>query len=130
MKKTWTTVALMLASMVGACGNDGVVCTTNIVSFEIRVSSPEGLPVEHVTAEQNRESECMSTSEGGDASLGGAYPCWEQGSGEYVLRVRSGDRTWTRRVTVKEDPASDGCHIEMGQGFDIELTAASADPAE
>ncbi len=120
MRRLWFALPVLLSSIAGACEDD-VPCTANIVSFQIIVSSPEGLPIDRVTAERERVDDCTAVG-------AVTYSCHEQGGGDYTIRVYSGDLVWTRETTLDED--EDGCHLEQSQSTEIELKAATADGAQ
>ena len=120
MTRSQLAAALLLIAMGVACEDD-VVCTAYLGAFTVRVTSPEGLVVDRVTAERAGVAEC-------DHYVGSEFICHEQGGGEYTVKVHSGDLVWTDRVTFKED--DDGCHIVVDKEVEIEMTAATAERAQ
>jgi hypothetical protein len=89
-------------------------CTNELRSaIVVAIESPHGLLVDSVTAKHRVEDDCSATGHSGlhGGIDGGSdtftYNCYEQaGSGDYLVRVTSGDLVWTRTVAVDDD----GCH--------------------
>jgi len=117
----------MLASLVwSACGDD-VVCTSELrAAVLVVLTSPEGLPVDSVTAEHGSVFDCKMISGFVGKEASGHYACWEEGGGEYTVRIHSGALVWTRKVSVVEE--GDGCHVKEAADITLALTRDSADP--
>jgi hypothetical protein len=129
-EKTWTQTVDIASDGCHIKGVDELVfdltgeerdCTTDLQRFPVEVTSPEGLTVDRVTAENGVVEECAPSA------TAVSYDCDEQGAGEYVVRVYSGARTWTQTVELTHD----GCHIRQpSEPVTFALSAASADPHE
>jgi hypothetical protein len=72
------------------------------------------LPVDSVTATRTTTEHCYLEAVPHSDDAGGAgdtgethYACWDQGGGTYVVRVTSGERTWTQELDVP----GDGCRV-------------------
>jgi len=104
-----------------------VSCTSEVRgAIKVVFRSPEGLAVDSVTAENRFYAEC----EGGPASdsLDAGermfeYWCYEQGGGTYVVRVTSGDMTWTQRTEI----SADACHTTSHETLTFVLDPRAAD---
>jgi len=94
------------AALLSACSGELVCTEEQRVAVRVHVSSPDGLPVDGVTADQESERACGASSLESDASPNGVFRCLEQGGGRYTIRVYSGNLCWTANVHV---PANE-CH--------------------
>ncbi len=114
-------VLLGMACVIGAgCGEDESLCNPSLESvLLVTVASPEDLEVDRVTAEQAHKSEC-----GDHGETDTSYACFEQGSGEYTIRVHSGSRVWTRKVQVRLNECN---KVDEVVRVDVILTEESAD---
>lgn len=100
------------------------VCTAEArLAIRVHVFDPDGLMVDSVTALHATEEPCFlerfahaSAADAGepDAAL---YACFEQGEGDYLVRVTSGENTWTQSVLVP----GDDCHVTEHQDLTFEL---------
>ena len=111
------------AALVGACGEEKI-CTDELrLAIRVYVTSPEGLPIDRVTAEQSHEIACSFSSapQGADAGSDRMYRCHEQGGGVYTVRVYSGDETWTASVHIDANE----CHTQ-----EIKDVRVVLDPAD
>lgn len=97
---------LSLAALLGACSGELVCTQEQRVAVRVHVSSPDGLPVDNVTADQEGEKQCDVSSVENAATPTGVYRCMEQGGGKYTIRVYSGDLCWTANVDV----TANECH--------------------
>jgi hypothetical protein len=103
--------ALGLAALTSACSGELVCTEEQRVAVRVHVSSPAGLAVDGVTAEQDAEMACGASSVESHASPTGVFRCMEQGGGRYTIRVYSGDLCWTAHVNVMANE----CHTtEIG----------------
>lgn len=122
-----TVVAIVLAlGSAGCASDDSVTCTLELRSpITVEVTSPEGRPIDAVTAERRHEAECdgsvLSERDGGPTQA--AYWCYEQGGGTYVVRVKSGDLTWTQRTHV----TANECHTTSSATLSFVLDPDTAD---
>jgi hypothetical protein len=124
IKSTNTWLALTLA-VVGCGGDDegGALCTLELrLPIAVRVSSPQGLPIDTVTA-RNREIEQCSSFGFEDAGDDRVFHCAEQGGGKYVVRVASGELAWSQSV----DLTADACHVSDSATLEFVLDPATAD---
>lgn len=122
MKRSVFCAGLAGALMTSACGEDRVTCTTELrVAVDVRISSPEDLPIDRVTAERVNEQDCEGEAE--TEAPEATFACFEQGGGTYIVRVYSGDLVWTRTLEIE----GDRCHVASTETLSIELTAATAD---
>jgi len=113
---------VVFAALIGACRGE-LVCTEEIrVAVRVHISSPDYLPVDRVTAERSRESDCDASSIESDASTDETYRCNEQGGGEYTIRVYSGDQVWTNEAYVRANE----CHTTEIADVDILMDSATA----
>jgi hypothetical protein len=111
-----------LSLLAPACDGE-LICTEELrVAVRVHISSPEDLPVDRVTADLKRETECESFSLETDASGEGIYRCNEQGGGRYTIRVYSGDMSWSTGVSV----TANECHTTEIKDVDVVLDPASA----
>ena len=96
-------VPLLAGALLGACGEE-TICTDELrLAIRVYVTSPEGLPIDRVTAERSHEMACsFSSAQGTDAGSDRMYRCHEQqgGGGVYTVRVYSGDEVWTAAVYI------------------------------
>ena len=121
-------VAFLLAGCAGDDDDNTITCTTEIRSAILGdISSPEGLPIDSVTAERSFVAECEGdfSSAAQDAAQGPLeFYCWEQGgNGTYVVRVTSGDLTWTQSATVERNE----CHTTRTARLHFVLDPDTAD---
>jgi len=99
----------------------------------VSVASPRGLPIDSVTATRRSESSCegnsvpaLSDAASATSEDGGAiamYVCYEQGGGEYAVKVESGALSWTQSVQV----AANACHVTESKTLSFVLDPATAD---
>jgi hypothetical protein len=125
---------LLLASMLtsSAC-SDSITCTFDQkLAITVQVQYTQGLEPDLVTAAQSaRPQECWNTDEfardaGGSASgvpSVNTYHCHEQGGGEYVVRVVSGNLSWTQSVDI----AANQCHTTEHKELRFVLDPSDAD---
>jgi hypothetical protein len=105
------------AALSGACGEEKI-CSRNLrLAVRVHVTSPAGLPIDRVTAEQSHEIECGFSSSPDDAGSDRMYRCHEQGGGLYTVRVYSGDAVWTSAVHVDANE----CHTTEIKDVDVTL---------
>lgn len=118
-------LSLALALALAAC-DDSTSCTAELRSaIEVYVESPDGLPVDAVTATQRSEIPCDMLPSTGAQDAGDAehYNCSEQSGGTYVVRVTSGDETWSQAVDIEADE----CHTTERKTLTFVLDPALAD---
>jgi hypothetical protein len=124
---------LAIALVFCACGEgelESVTIVDGICTFESRlailvtIDNPDQLEIDSVTAKRTLEQHCFlearprwRLADDAGESEGTLYSCWEQGTGTYQVRVKSGDRTWTETVDVP----GDDCHIAKVQKITFEL---------
>jgi hypothetical protein len=120
----------LFATVVALLGcDDSTACTRELrFPIQVDVSSPDGLPIDSVTATREREDECADLSypglaDGGDASSSGHYACTEQGGGTYVVRVTSGELTWSKSTHIDADE----CHTTEDKSLTFVLDPETAD---
>ena len=98
-------------------------CTAELrAPMGVSVSSPQGLPIDSVTAECNSEMACVHKSRY-DSDDSVFYSCFEDGGGTYTVTVRSGDLAWTQKVDIKANE----CHTTEGKSLDFVLDPNTAD---
>jgi hypothetical protein len=125
------TLVLVQLLALHACATDQVItCTDELRSaVVVHVSSPGGLAVDGVSAmREGGAHECESSlfydAGSNDAGAVQSYTCWEQGGGTYVVRVKSGASTWTKRVEID----TDGCfHVTEQKTLNFVLDPKTAD---
>lgn len=129
MKRLLLAHAALASGLCPACADDMPPCTLELrTAVALKVTSRDDVgTVDRVTVEHGgKVSECQpGTALSGPNTVGG-YSCWEQGGGEYVVRVYSGSLVWTRKGTATE--TADGCHVEEPIEIDLVLTEETADP--
>jgi hypothetical protein len=123
--RTWLGLALTLA----ACGEgeletvtviEGICTIESRLAVLVTVENPEELDIDAVTVELVSEHNCfLETSPREDAGgpESAQYSCWEQGNGNYTVRVKSGQRTWTETIDVPGGK----CHVTKAQKLTIAL---------
>jgi hypothetical protein len=83
----------------------------------MRLTVPNGVRIDRITAERRIEEECGSFS---NRSAGQVFTCWEQGGGIYIVRVYSGGQPlYAEEVDVEADE----CHVKQRASIEIDLTA-------
>ena len=125
------------ASVLGGC-DDTVECTMELrMPISVRVLSPEGLPIDGVTATLRSENTCFSlftlgncfssdacfSSDIDASSEANRFHCSEQGEGEYKVSVKSGDLTWTQSIYIEADE----CHTIENKELLFSLDPSEAD---
>jgi hypothetical protein len=116
---------LGFAVLFGACGEE-TICTDELrIAARVHVTSPEGLPVDRVTAEQSHEIECWFSSAPEESGVDRMYRCAEQGGGVYTIRAYSGDRVWTEEVHIDANE----CHTTEIKDVDLVLDPRTAQDA-
>jgi hypothetical protein len=121
---------LTLFAVIVACDSQRT-CTSELRSaLTVQISSPQGLEVDSVTATRRVELPCENSSVehagARDAAAGSnelVYTCWENGGGTYVVRVKSGQSTWTQKVHVN----ADFCHTTEHKTLSFVLDPETAD---
>lgn len=130
MRSSFTLLGLMV---LGACGEGELETVTTIqgictlesrLAVLVTVVNPDDMEIDAVTVERVGEHNCFletrprsfTVPDAGE-SEGTLYSCWEQGTGTYVVRVKSGEQTWTESVDV---PGNE-CHVTKAQKLTIEL---------
>ncbi len=104
-------------ALLGACGEERI-CTRDLhVAIRVHVTSPAGLPIDQVTAEQSQEIECEFSSAADDAGSDRMYRCHEQGGGGYTVRVYSDDDVWSTAVQIDANE----CHTTQIKDVDVVL---------
>jgi hypothetical protein len=113
----------LIALSLCACSDETTCTLENRLAITVQVESPQGLPVDSVTATRRREQACESQATSQDASGPGSYECGEQGGGTYTVRVTSGELQWTQRVDI----SADECHTTEHQTLEFVLDPDTAD---
>jgi hypothetical protein len=126
---------LMAAALLCACGEgelETVTVINGICTAELRLAvlvtlvNPSELEIDSVTATRVEEQPCYlesrrkaaSTDDAGEPEDEGTlYSCWEQGVGTYEVRVKSGEREWSKSVVVPGNK----CHVTKVKRISIEL---------
>lgn len=125
--------AVLTVVALGACGEgelETVTTISGICTDELRLAvlvtiiNPDDLEIDSVTATRADEEPCflenrlhtVATEDAGEPE-GSLYSCWEQGVGRYMVRVKSGDQTWTESVAVPGNK----CHVTKVKRLAIEL---------
>ena len=86
------------------------------IAIELHLTIPSGVKVERVTAELTREEECTFFR----TLSGPVYTCYEQGGGDYLVRIYSdGEEIESEVVGVEADE----CHVEAATIAYVEVTA-------
>jgi hypothetical protein len=101
---------------------DSICTLESRLAVLVEVYDPDRLTVDKVTATNQREEPCylersLRDRSGREESEAAVYSCWEQGGGDYVVRVTSGKRDWSKRVQVEAGE----CHIGEAQQLTFEL---------
>jgi hypothetical protein len=101
-------VGLLGVSVLALCACDDQGCDDKVkIALEVHVTAPVGVTISKVTAELEREEDCGSFRDRSTDER--VWTCTEQGGGQYVLRVYSGDEELhqeTKRVEADE------CHVK------------------
>jgi hypothetical protein len=133
MRSTHTLLRLAAAVALSACGEGELETITTIqgictlesrLAVLVTVVNPDDLEIDAVTVEHVSEHNCFletrprgfTADDAGEAN-GTLYSCWEQGTGAYVVRVKSGKQTWTENVDV---PGNE-CHVTKAQKLTIAI---------
>ncbi|HEX6243839.1 MAG TPA: hypothetical protein VFZ61_23150 [Polyangiales bacterium] len=105
------------ALALGACKDDG--CSDELkIALEVHVTAPATVTVDRVTAELETEQECGSFRD--RITDERVWTCYEQGGGQYKVRVYSGDQEVTQETQRVE---ADECHITERETMYITLDA-------
>jgi hypothetical protein len=120
--------------LLAACADESPIetkaCSTELRTAVLVSVDDNDLPIDSVTATNQDERTCGGTPTGmpvrpvddaGDETR--MYTCWEQGGGTYVVRVKSGELTWTQRTTV----AANECHTSEVKSLHFVLDRQTAD---
>jgi len=97
--------------LLAACKDE---CSDELkIALELSIGVPDGVTISKVTAELEREEECTSFRP--DKTQDDfVYTCYEQGGGDYLVRVYSGDQEiHSQTVSVM----ADACHAQLTSVF-------------
>lgn len=114
-------LALSLSLSLSGCSSSSEKsCTLELrTAVRVQVTSPEALRIDAVSVTNSFEAACVPSVTG----QSGQYDCYEQGIGQYTVRVKSGTMTWSKSVSI----AGDECHVSELKTLEIVLQSTTAD---